>query len=112
MNNLAIALAGEGRDAESEKLFREILDIHRRVLGPEHPDTAASAYNVACTLARKGNRDEALAVLREAVDHGLPPIGDLGIEKDPDFKSLHGDPRFAALVAHAKELATAAQKPK
>jgi hypothetical protein len=36
----------------------------------------------------------------------------LGIENDSAFKSLHSDPRFAALVAHAKERAAAAQKPK
>jgi hypothetical protein len=36
----------------------------------------------------------------------------LGIDKDPHLKSLHGDPRFAALVAHAKERAAAAETPK
>ena len=50
-------------------------------------------------------------MLSQAVDHGLSPSVDLGIDKDPDLKSLHGDPRFAALVAHAKERAAAAQKP-
>jgi hypothetical protein len=59
----------------------------------------------------EGKRDEALSLLR-AVDHGLAPDYDLEIEKDPDFKALHGDPRFDDLVAHAKERAVAAQKPK
>jgi hypothetical protein len=63
-------------------------------------------------LARKGNRDEVLSLLREAVDHGLPPRFALGIGGDSDFRSLHGDPRFAALVAHAKERAAAVRKPK
>jgi non-specific serine/threonine protein kinase/serine/threonine-protein kinase len=112
MDNLATVLLGEGRYAEAEELHRETLDIQRRVLGPEHPDTATSTYNVACVLARKGNRDEALSLLREAVDHGLRRDSDLGIEKDPDLQSLHGDPRFTALVAHAKERAAAALKPK
>jgi tetratricopeptide (TPR) repeat protein len=112
MSYLADTLADQGRYAEAEKLFRETLDIQRRLLGPEHPDTATSAYNVACMLARRGNRDEALSLLREAVDHGLPAGLDLAIEKDPDLKSLHGDPRFAGLVAHAKERAAAMQKPK
>jgi len=112
INLLANALAGEGRYDEAEKLHREILDIQRRALGPEHPDTASSKYNVGCMLARKGNRDAAFSFLREAVDHGLSPVADLGIEKDPDLKSLHGDPRFAALVAHAKERAAAVQKAK
>ena len=52
---------------------------------------------------------EALSLVRQAVDHGLQPRMDLDIEKEPLFNSLHGDPRFAALVAHAKERA-AAQK--
>jgi eukaryotic-like serine/threonine-protein kinase len=111
INLLANALAGEGRYAEAEKLHREILDIQRRALGPEHPDTASSKYNVGCMLARKGNRDEALSLLREAVDHGLSPVADLAIEKDPDLESLHGDPGFATLVADAKKRAAAAQKP-
>jgi pentatricopeptide repeat protein len=80
-------------------------------LGPESPDKAASIYTVACILAHKGNLDKALSLLREAVDHGLSPAIDLAVEKDPDLKSLHGDRRFAALVAHAKERA-AAQTPK
>jgi eukaryotic-like serine/threonine-protein kinase len=111
MSNLAYALYYEGRYTEAEKLLRETLDIQRRVLGPERPDTAISTYQLACILARKGNGGQALSLLREAVDHGLRAAADLDIEKDPDLKSLHGDPRFAALVAHAKERAAAAQKP-
>ena len=47
MNNLAIVLCDEGRYAEAEKLHRETLDIRRRVLGPEHPDTLMSMNNLA-----------------------------------------------------------------
>ena len=112
MGNLGDDLNHEGRFAEAEKLDRETLDIRRRVLGPEHPDTAISTYNLACILAHKGNRDAAFSLLRQSVDHGLASNFDLGIEEDPDLKSLHGDPRFAALVAHAKERAAAAQKPR
>ena len=111
VNNLASVLTEEGHYAEAEKLQREALDVQRRVLGPEHPATARSTYNLGCLAALRGRIDEALSLLREAVDHGLPSGVDLGIDKDPDLKSLHGDPRFAALVAHAKERAAAAQKP-
>jgi hypothetical protein len=45
--------------------------------------------------------------LQEAVDGALTPRLDLAIEKNPDLKSLHGDPRFGPLVAHAKERAAA-----
>jgi serine/threonine protein kinase len=100
---LAMVLNHQGRYAEAEKLLRETREIQRRVLGPEH--IAAFTYDLGGILARKGDRDGALSLLREAVDHGLQPNYDLGIEKDPDLKSLHGDPRFAALVAHAKQRA-------
>ena len=112
MDNLAGYLAAEGRYAEAEKLERATLDTRRRVLGPEHPDTAGFTYNLGFIALRKGKRDEALAHLQEAVDHGLAPGHDLGIGQDPDLSPLHGDARFDALVAHAKERAAAAQKPK
>jgi eukaryotic-like serine/threonine-protein kinase len=112
MSNLATMLWEEGHYAEAEQLQRETVEIDRRIYGPEHPLTALSTYNVGCVLARKGSRDEAFSLLREAVDHGLAPGFDRTVERDSDLKSLHGDPRFAALVAHAKERAAAAQKPK
>lgn len=111
MRHLANDFAGEGRYAEAEKLQRETLDIDRRVLGPEHPLTALSTYDVGRIVALKGNRNEAFPLLGEAVDHGLAPTFDLAIEEDPLLKSLHGDPRFGVLVAHAKERAAAARKP-
>lgn len=110
MVNLGTSLLHEGHYADAEKLDRGALDVRRRVLGPEHPDTALTMYNLAIVEVRSGNRGEALKLLREAVDHGLLPRFILGIEKDPDFKSLHGDPRFEALVGHAKERAATVQK--
>jgi non-specific serine/threonine protein kinase/serine/threonine-protein kinase len=110
MDNLNNTIAEQGRYAEAEKLCRETLDIRRRALGPEHPDTATSKYELAGLLARQGKRTEALSVLRDAIDHGLAPGTDVDIEKDEDFQSLHADPRFVKLVAHAKERA-AGQKP-
>ncbi|MGB6833993.1 MAG: serine/threonine-protein kinase [Candidatus Acidiferrum sp.] len=109
--NLGAPLEHEGRYAEAEKLNREVLEIQRRVLGPEHPDTAVTIYDLSCLAARQGHKDQALSLLRESVDHGLPPRGDLGVDTDPDLKSLHDDPRFAAIVADAKDRAAAAQKP-
>jgi serine/threonine protein kinase len=111
MTTLGNVLVAEGHYAEAEKVLRETLDIRRNVLGPEHPETALSIYNLACLAAHRGQRDGALSLLREAVDHGLKSSLDLGMDKDRDLESLHGDPRFTALVAHAKERAAATQKP-
>lgn len=105
LGTLGGVLTDEGHYPEAEKLHREALDVQQRVLGPEHPDTAITTYNVGCIAAHQGQRDKALSLLREVVDHGLSVEGDSGMDKDPDLKSLHGDPRFDALVASAKERA-------
>jgi serine/threonine protein kinase/tetratricopeptide (TPR) repeat protein len=112
MNDLATDLLNEGHYAEAKKLIRESLDIQHRVPGLENMSTTYSTYDLGRTAALQGRRDEALSLLRAAVDHGwMAASVDLGINKDPDLKSLHGDPRFAAIVENAKKRAAAAQKP-
>jgi len=106
MVNLATSISNQGRYTEAEKLERETIEIRSRILGHDHPDTALSVYNLAVMETRAGKAGEALKLLREAIDHGLTARNSLGIEKDPDFKSLRGDTRFDALVAYAKERAT------
>jgi eukaryotic-like serine/threonine-protein kinase len=108
MGNLAGILDSEGHYAEAEKLFRETLGLDRRIFGPENPNTAIATYNLGAVATHRGQDAQAIALLRESVDHGLPPPYALAMEKDPDLKSLHGDPRFAALVAHVKERTAAA----
>jgi non-specific serine/threonine protein kinase/serine/threonine-protein kinase len=108
MGSLASALSSEGHYAEAERLYREQLDIERRVLGPDNSDTALAEYNLGCVMAGQNRRDEALSLLREAVEHGFRSDDALEMGKDPDLKSLHGDPRFEALVARAGQ--PAAQK--
>jgi hypothetical protein len=60
---------------------------------------------LATVEAHDGHLDEAFSLLQQAIDHGLPPLNDLNVEKDPLLNSLHGDPRFDGLVAHAEQLA-------
>jgi eukaryotic-like serine/threonine-protein kinase len=111
MGDLAATLTSMRDYAEAEKVLKQVLEIQRHIFGPESRYTAVSTYNLACVAARRGRRDEALSLLREAVDHGLGQDTESAMAIDPDLKSLHGDPRFAALVAHAKEGAAAARKP-
>jgi eukaryotic-like serine/threonine-protein kinase len=110
MEDLANMSSDEGHYPQAETLLRQVLEIRQRVLGPEHPQTVGSLYDLACVLAREGRSTEALTFLEAAVKHGLTASLASKIESDSDLISLHGDPRFAALVAHAKEKATAAQQ--
>lgn len=105
MEGLGTVLAREGQYEEAEKLERETVEIRRRVLGPDSPEAAIATYNLACMVLEKGQRQEALSLLRQAVDHGFPSRYALDIENDSDLKSLHGDPQFAELIAHAREVA-------
>jgi hypothetical protein len=53
-----------------------------------------------------GRRDDALNHLDKAIGHGFTDAGMIGAQED--LKSLHGDSRFEALVAKARQNATAA----
>lgn len=97
-------------EAGSRRLATDSTDISRRVFGPENPLTASSVYNLGAIEARRGNRPQALSLLRQAVDHRLPPSDALAMENDPDLKSLHSDARFIAMVANVKQRAAAAPK--
>jgi eukaryotic-like serine/threonine-protein kinase len=103
MANLGFVLIGEKNYPEAEKVLREALDGLRRVLGPSHEVTAGAAYKLAHVLALEGKRDEAFVILRGYAD-AMDSTDDIQhLEKDDKFQSLHGDPRFAALVATTRQ---------
>jgi eukaryotic-like serine/threonine-protein kinase len=110
MTQLAVVYSREHKYAQAEELYTQTLEIQRRVLGPNSPYTALTLYNLGCVAARGRNKGRAIDLLKQSVDHGFPPLMFPMIEKDPDLASLHGDPRFADLVAHAKQVAEVAQK--
>lgn len=58
-NDLANALAAQGKYAEAEREQRALLAISERVLGAEHPDTLGCRINLANALAAQGQHAEA-----------------------------------------------------
>ena len=110
MTNLADAMMKSGQYQEAEATLKPALEIQRRVLGPDHPNTAVSLYSLACIKALEKRPGEAIALLSQALDHGLPPWAARDLANDTDLISLHGDPRFARLMAKAKENASVPQK--
>jgi hypothetical protein len=48
-------------------IYREVLVVKRRVLGPEHPDTLTTANNLAHALDNQGKHAEAATLFREAI---------------------------------------------
>ena len=71
---------------DAEPLFRETLERRRAKLGDAHPDTLASANNLAALLQVQGNLDavsggledvsESLALYREALAGRRAALGD------------------------------------
>jgi len=106
MYNLLDILQSEKNYPEAEKVARQIKARQARVRGPERPYTAFATYLLASTVAMQGRKSEALSLLKEAVDHGLDAKTHLAMANDDDLKSLHGDPRFKALIRRAKEQAS------
>jgi eukaryotic-like serine/threonine-protein kinase len=107
LGNEATALSHLGRFADAEKLYRDAI---QKAEGANQPRILTDAwYNFASGAAVAGRRDEALKYLGQAVDQGYADPGWIAV--DNDLKSLHGDPRFDALIAKAKTRQAAVAKP-
>ncbi|HYX21998.1 MAG TPA: M56 family metallopeptidase, partial [Thermoanaerobaculia bacterium] len=76
------------------KAFQASADLGHRV--------GTSLYNEACAASLDGKKDEAIALLRKALDAGFdqPDM----FRTDDDLDAVRGDPRFDALEKEAKEL--------
>jgi tetratricopeptide (TPR) repeat protein len=68
MNNLAVLLRRRGELAAAEAMFREALDIQRRVLGPVHTEVASTMNNLASLLNAMDRGPEAIDLARRALD--------------------------------------------
>ena len=55
-----------GREAESERLYRESLGVRKKVFGDGDAATVDTSYRLAEVLGKQGNFDEAERLLREA----------------------------------------------
>ena len=62
---LATALHSQGMCAKAEQLFRKLLAIARRVLGPEHQNTLAAATNLVAALGSQGKWTEVETICHE-----------------------------------------------
>lgn len=68
------------------------VDLDLTKLKPSEPEVW---YNLGCSLAMVGRKDEAFAALEKAIDLGYSDFE--WMARDPDLKPLHGDPRLARL---------------
>ena len=59
MANLATTYQKQGRWNEAEKLFVQVMDMRKKLLGAEHPDTISSMANLARTYQKQRRWNEA-----------------------------------------------------
>jgi adenylate cyclase len=72
------------------------------------PDDAVDLYNLGCALARMGEPDQAIDALESCYTRMAPEMVNW-MKADSDLTSLHGLPRYKALVAKAEARLSSAQ---
>src|SRR5262249_50216544 len=74
--NVASCLTGQGKYVQAQPLYDKALAIRRRVLGEEHPDTAASYNDLARNLQAQGNLAEAESDFQRALQIRRKVLGE------------------------------------
>ena len=67
-HNLAINLKAQGKYAAAQPLFEKALEINRRLLTDDHPDTATSYNNLAGNLIAQGKYAAAQPLFEKALE--------------------------------------------
>jgi tetratricopeptide (TPR) repeat protein len=67
LNEQAEALNSQGEYAQAQPLFEQALEINRRLLSNDHPDTALSYNNLAANLNAQGNYAAAQPLYEKAL---------------------------------------------
>lgn len=78
----------QGRIADGLKMDRKLVRLQ--------PDNPTAHYNLACSLALSQRRQDALRVLRRAVQLGYRDLD--WMQQDPDLEAIKAHPEFKALV--------------
>ncbi len=98
--SLAIHEYAIGNLDEARRIFEQSRDVLVGVLGPRSRRIGIYNYDLACVAALQGRRDEALGLLREALEcEGWVWSGVLD---DSDLGSLRGDPEFEELMVEVR----------
>ena len=76
-------------------LYEKGLQIDKRLAKLKTEDPIVH-YNLACSFALVGEKDEAIVALKKAIEFGYTDFEHL--KQDQDFKALRDDPRFQSLL--------------
>ncbi len=82
----------------SGEVDRAIVELKRAIV--LRPDDSNILFNAACVYALLSRKQEALAMLKKAREHGYHNVA--WMSRDPDLACLHGDPEFELLVGSSE----------
>ena len=75
LNNLASLYYDSGRDEEAIPIYREVLRIRERTLGPVHPEVAVSLNNLASAYVATGRYSDAEALYLRSLEIRQEALG-------------------------------------
>jgi Flp pilus assembly protein TadD len=99
LGRLAEWCLGQGK-TEEERAWSERADQAMERAAALQPEDADVQYGLACSRARLGRTQEALAALSRSVDLGNTDAN--WVAEDPDLRSLRGLPEFEAILARMR----------
>lgn len=101
MNDLALNYHEEGKYEESESLFKETLELQKKLYGEKpHPEVSTTTYNLAELLRDRGNYDEAERMFKSSLKMDIQLNG----QEHPDVAySLQGLASIYRLEGNFKE---------
>jgi tetratricopeptide (TPR) repeat protein len=100
MNEQAMTLVAQGKYAQAQPLFEEVLEIRRRLLGEDHPFTAEGYHNVAYSLHAQARYAAAQPLYEKALEIHRRLLG----EDHPQTATIYNNLAFN-LNAQGKYLA-------
>src|SRR5207248_1182109 len=74
-HNLALRYQTQGKIAQAEPLYREVLKVRTARLGANHPDTLAIKNNLAAICQSLGHPDQAEPLLEELLASCIATLG-------------------------------------
>jgi hypothetical protein len=77
-------------------MYRDNLDVQRRILGDDHTDAGATMYYLGCVAALQGRTEASIEWLRQAIEAGFR--GAASLAEEEDLQSLRGLSQFETLV--------------
>jgi hypothetical protein len=97
MSNLATSLHGQRKHAEAVQMLRELLDVRRRVLGPEHPSTLATVSDLASLDSIRSVPTSIVPFVSHTLTTSHPADSEEGLQShEPRSSSVPPDPHSDA----------------